>query len=91
MGLRRSQEIINELEEHCGMDLESWVNYWRSGSDDYKTDELSIEELRDDLEIISRLVVALVNDATDNEEVIKWQRSADRKLNGNRTQRMAMR
>ena len=67
MGLRRSQEIINELEEHCGMDLESWVNYWRSGSDDYKTDELSIEELRDDLEIISRLVVALVNDATDNE------------------------
>ena len=68
MGLRRSQEIINELEEHCGMDLESWVNYWRSGSDDYKTDELSIEELRDDLEIISRLVVALVNDAAYNEE-----------------------
>lgn len=25
------------------------------------------------------------------EEVIKWQRSADRKLNGNHTQRMAMR
>ena len=67
MGLRRSQEIINELEEHCGMDLESWVNYWRSGSDNYKTDKLSIEELRDDLEIVSRLVVALVNDATDNE------------------------
>lgn len=68
MGLRRSQEIINELEEHCGMDLESWVNYWRSGSYNYKTDELSIEELRDELEIVSRLVFALVNDATDNEE-----------------------
>lgn len=68
MGLRRLQEIINELEEHCGMDLESWVNYWRSGSDNYKTDGLSIEELRHELEIVSRLVVALVNDAADNEE-----------------------
>ena len=65
MGLRRSQEIINELEEHCGMDLESWVNYWRSGSDDYKTDELSIEELRDDLEIISRLVFASMRSSVD--------------------------
>lgn len=68
MGLRRSQEIINELEEHCGMDLESWANYWGKGSDSYKTDELSIEELRYELEIVSRLVFALVNDATDNEE-----------------------
>ena len=68
MGLRRSQKIINELEEHCGMDLESWANYWRKGSDNYKTDKLSIEELRDELEIVSRLVVALVNDAAYNEE-----------------------
>lgn len=68
MGLRRSQEIINELERYSGMDLESWANYWRSGSDDYKNDGLSVEELRDELEIVSRLVVALVNDAADNEE-----------------------
>ena len=65
MGRRRSQESINELEEHCGMDLESWANYWGKGSDNYKTDELSIEELRDELEIVSRLVFASMRSSVD--------------------------
>ena len=68
MGLRRSRKIIQELERYSGMDLQSWANYWGKGSDSYKTDKLSIEELRYELEIVSRLVFALVNDATDNEE-----------------------